>query len=827
MIRCPKCSALNKDGSGFCNKCGSPLHKTQLRCPMCGTLNPVGNLFCDRCHARLVLLEGVIPPESVAEPEEAPASRVQGISLPTRSSAAGERAGDKEAESLNWLEGLLEPAPEAKTSPSEMALPDAGLPDWIADLAPAEPVVQEEAEAAAVVAPAELPDWLSGLSPAEPAEEARSAPAISPGTELPAWLAGQGEEEPSTALDAPEQEPPPAPAEMPDWLSGLAAAEPAEEAVSAPAISPGTELPAWLAGQREEEPSAALDAPEQEPPPAPAEMPDWLSGLAAAEPAEEAVSALETLSDEGQAAAPQEKVTAEIPAWLADLAPAEAAPESSAVIFTAEETTDTQNAETPATEPAAKKTPPTPAWLQEVTPAPETVSQLPSVPAFTLEEDESLEEETDEDAVFLAEPAEKAVEIPDWLRDMAPASKEEAPAGEALQQAEVPRWLEGLKPPGTGPLSETALPDTEPRTVGEEMAGALIRAEIPTWVQQLRPDTTAAVTAPSPFDEVATSLRAETGPLTGLQGILPALPVVDMPADFQPQPTLGMSTHVLEEAQLWQDLLQHPQSTKRPVARAHDRPGWGELVSRLVVAVMLVLAALVPILGFLPEPLAQPPVQAGVAPLQLAIEGLQAGDTVLVALEYGPAEANEMDHIIEALLTHLMERSVQVVAVSTIPEGEGLIQTWLDWAETRYQPAEGSLVNGGYLPGKSGGIAQFLELSPETQRAALLLVLAARTGPPRWWVEQNAVAGSRALPMGVGLSSAVGPRMRPYLDVYGVQGWLIGLPGTAAYWQARGAPPNDGLTRRLDALLLTQWVAAGLLLAGAAYYLTVGKKGAA
>ena len=156
-----------------------------------------------------------------------------------------------------------------------------------------------------------------------------------------------------------------------------------------------------------------------------------------------------------------------------------------------------------------------------------------------------------------------------------------------------------------------------------------------------------------------------------------------------------------------------------------------------------------------------------------------------------------------------------------------MIQTWLDWAETRYQPAEGSLVNGGYLPGKSGGIAQFLELSPETQRAALLLVLAARTGPPRWWVEQNAVAGSRALPMGVGLSSAVGPRMRPYLDVYGVQGWLIGLPGTAAYWQARGAPPNDGLTRRLDALLLTQWVAAGLLLAGAAYYLTVGKKGAA
>jgi hypothetical protein len=376
-------------------------------------------------------------------------------------------------------------------------------------------------------------------------------------------------------------------------------------------------------------------------------------------------------------------------------------------------------------------------------------------------------------------------------------------------------------------LSETALPDTEPSTVGEEVTGDLVKAEIPAWVQQLRPDTTAAVAAPSPFDGVATSLREETGPLTGLQGLLPALPVVDMPADFQPQPTLGMSSHILEEAQLWQDLLQHPQSTKRPVARAHARPGGGEMVSRWAVAVLLVLAALVPILGFLPETLAQPPVQAGVAPLQLAVEGLQAEDTVLVALEYGPAEANEMDHIIEALLTHLMERGVQVVAVSTVPEGVGLIQAWLDWAETRYHPAEGSLVNGGYLPGESSGIAQFLGLSPETQRADLLLVLAARTGPPRWWVEQNAVAGSRALPMGVGLSASVGPRMRPYLDVYGVQGWLIGLPGTTAYWQSRGIRPNDGLTRRLDALLLTQWVAAGLLLAGAAYYLTAGRKGAA
>jgi len=779
----------------------------------------------------LVPLEKVIPPESTAEPEETSASRVQGISLPTRPAATGEGAADKGEESLNWLEGLLKPESEAETPPSETSLPTAGLPDWIADLAPAEPEVQEEAEAETTVAPAELPAWLSGLTPAEPTEESASAPAIPQDTELPEWLAAQGEEEPPAALSTPEQEAPPAPAEMPAWLSGLTPAEPAEEAASAPAISRDTELPEWLTTQREEEPSAALNTPEQEISPAPAEMPAWLSGLTPAEPAEEAAtSALDTLSDESQKPTPQEEVAAEIPAWLADLAPAGTAPESKTVIFTDEETTSAQEIKTPVPELETEKAHKTPAWLQEITPAPETISPPPSVPAFTLEEGEPPAEETGEGVVFLDEPAElaeKAVEIPDWLRDLAPTSTEEAPASAALQQAEVPQWLESLRPPGTGPLPETALPDTEPGSIGEEVAGGLIKAEIPTWVQQLRPDTTATVAAPSPLDEVATSPQEEAGPLKGLQGILPALPVVDMPPDFQPQPALGASSQVMEAAQLWQDLLQHPRSTKRPVARAHARPGWGQTVSRWIVAVLLVLAALAPILGFLPETLAQPPLQAGVAPLQLAVEGLQAGDTALVALEYGPAEANEMDHITEALLTHLMEHGVQVVAVSTVPEGVGLIQTWLDWAETRYQPAEGSLVNGGYLPGESNGIAQFLGSPQRTPKPDFLLVLAARTGPLRWWVEQNAVAGSRALPMGVGLSASTGPRMRPYLDVYGVQGWLIGLPGTTAYWQSRGIRPNEGLARRLDALLLTQWVAAGLLLAGAAYYLTAGKKGAA
>jgi predicted amidophosphoribosyltransferase len=55
MIYCPGCGTANRDGSRFCNECGTKLPTmTSSLCSVCGTPNPPHSLFCEKCGARLV-----------------------------------------------------------------------------------------------------------------------------------------------------------------------------------------------------------------------------------------------------------------------------------------------------------------------------------------------------------------------------------------------------------------------------------------------------------------------------------------------------------------------------------------------------------------------------------------------------------------------------------------------------------------------------------------------------------------------------------------------------------------------------------------------------
>ncbi|MGQ9711016.1 MAG: zinc ribbon domain-containing protein, partial [Anaerolineae bacterium] len=128
MIYCPKCGTANREGSKFCNECGTPLPATGLRCPMCGAMNPTGNLYCDRCGARLIPAERVSPEEEKPERPSPP----KGISLP--SVPLGEEGWlselRAEAETLDLL-----PEEEIPERPEELeALPAAAIPDWLQGL---------------------------------------------------------------------------------------------------------------------------------------------------------------------------------------------------------------------------------------------------------------------------------------------------------------------------------------------------------------------------------------------------------------------------------------------------------------------------------------------------------------------------------------------------------------------------------------------------------------------------------------------------------------------------------------------------------------------
>src|SRR5512136_686911 len=117
MIYCPSCSTANRDGSRFCNECGTKLPTlTSSLCSTCGTPNPPNSLFCEKCGARLIA--------SLAEEPEAPEALTpatlvpKGLSLPTKLPA--------EVEPAAVAQSAVEPQ-----QPAEAAQPaEEEVPEW-------------------------------------------------------------------------------------------------------------------------------------------------------------------------------------------------------------------------------------------------------------------------------------------------------------------------------------------------------------------------------------------------------------------------------------------------------------------------------------------------------------------------------------------------------------------------------------------------------------------------------------------------------------------------------------------------------------------------
>ncbi len=731
----------------------------------------------------------------------------------------------------DWLQGLLEEQvkPQAAVSakkPAPEVAPQASEPDWLLGIYEEEgepqagaPFVEPTAKAAAEEA---TPDWLLGIYEEE-GEPQAGAPFVEPTAKAaaeeatPDWLLGIYDEEetrPQATVLTTKPTETAAETSVPDWLAGIYSEEETETqagpAAKTEKAAPG--VPDWLAGIYSEEKAEPLTGvfsaePEEEIAPETA-VPDWLAGIITESPVP-----VEPQAPLAGAEAPRET---HVPDWLADLEPVAPTPEekrpspfaASSTVFTAAAPEEAQAG------PSA-----TPEWLKGVTPTEQETAFKPAQPLFVPGEEEpgAFQEEYEE-------PVLAGSEIPDWLKDLSPAAPgpveketvfyERVAEDESLVRAEVPSWLQGLRPLGTGPLPplpEVMVPGAETPLPQE---GGLVRAEIPDWVQQLRP----APSAKGEAGEKRVLEPAETeGPLAGLRGVLPPGAVIDMPADFQPAPPSTFPEAIISQAQLWQKLLEQPRSVQRPVAQFRARSGSGQLAMRLIVAATLLAVTM---LGLLwgESPLAQALSRPHIEHLNKAIGELQTGDTVIVAVEYGPAEAGEMAAVAQAMMRHLADRNAHVMMVSTLPEGAGIVQSLLEPLALANRLPNGQAA---YLPGSASGVAQFLA---EPAEAKMIVVLAGRGERLRWWVEQN--NATQALPMVIGVNAATAPLAMPYLETPPVAGWITGLPDVVAYQEFRGLP-SGVLKSQLDALMLAHWAALVLLLLGLFYYLALGKKGAA
>ncbi|MDY7041549.1 MAG: hypothetical protein SVX38_11865, partial [Chloroflexota bacterium] len=466
--------------------------------------------------------------------------------------------------------------------------------------------------------------------------------------------------------------------------------------------------------------------------------------------------------------------------------------------------------------------------------------------------------DTEEVAPFL----EAEERVPSWLQELAPTTGEAAPAPpseegpaaaeEALEEGPVPAWLEELSTMEPIPFEEPSAvvgAEAPPEEVVEEVLPFSVGAEppievqapalpeegveevlsiptdveeltetgIPAWVMALRPSELEAEPGPS-REEMIPEAMETTGLLAGIPGVLPAESIIGVPHTLHPPTLMTVPGELALEARLLGEVVaqERPLAVSIPSKRGKRL---AQQIGRLLLYLALIASVLIPY--FLPIELFDESVSPApeTEDFYRTIENLSPDSVVLVAFDYDPSLAAEMDLQAEALIHHLMKRGLKVMTISMYPGGQALAEESLRGAASvyGYQPVE-DYINLGYLPNQPASLRAFSGLSPmanfayegtpvsETplgqriQRLSdfdLVIELAAGQNTLRWWVEQ---VGSQypSLLMVAGISASLDPYVRPYYETPGrsqLKGMLVGLSGAAQYEELTGRA-----SRALDSL---------------------------
>jgi len=805
----------------------------ELRCPMCGKANPEELDVCQFCQARL---KPVLPSAPIPEDEQAavegssrlpePAAQDDSLSdwlnflrdsgaesegppaesggedqpppageLPQWLERTGGEASEPvgEGDSQDWLDSLRkrgeeitgplgqETVPEESMDedwPASVKLPDQDyVPEWLAGASlgdqAGEPLAEPPSEEESSLESDDEPDWLQKIrlrqrDETEESQSVESAPAEEPG--MPDWLG-----EPASGVPAAPDEPAES---VSDWLADLrSGGAPVGEEVELPeAPATGEELPA--AEQELEQPLEETPAPPpeileeaaapvlgaaEEIPTAPQisdeEIPDWLAGLVAGKAAAAAAGSVEADAES-------------LPDWLADLDKPSDADSGVIVPFGEEEPGLTFD------------------WLQEQVRADQGLAVPPP------ESSEAEEVQAEKITPFVGD-------LSDFLEE------------------EYLSTPEGERPPAAQP---------------EE---GLTPAELPNWLEAMRPLDAAAMSA-AVLDEGESQIES-SGPLAGLRGILPAEPDV---ARLKKPPTYAMRLQVSESQQANANLLDELVKTEgQPRAVRMGAAITSQHVWRLIIFVVLIGVIIWKALTgsqevALPQPLPE------ILDTGSVIGALPSNSVVLLAVDYEPGFSGEMKATSAAVIDHLMLKGAYFALVSTSPAGVGLAEQLIQDASAlgghQYQVID-RYANLGYIPGGPMGVVGFAnaprKMTPfaldvdstavwsrePLQRVTrladfdLVAVLTEDADTARVWIEQVQPALD-STPLVMLLSAQAEPMVRPYYQSSSnqVQGMVAGLLGGGSYESAhQDLLAGDGPARRYwDAFSLSMLAAVILIALG-------------
>jgi hypothetical protein len=772
-----------------------------IRCPMCGKPNPDNLEVCQFCEARL---KPLIP---TSVPVDEPPSNEKKGGLPEWSSSGWDEVDESEdAPSLEdknnaqeWLNRIRADSSFEDESSSQLE----SEPPWEDEGSPSEESV----------------DWLQRIRSLQ--ETDRESQSID--------LKSQSEGESSTpspsvsignaeTLEGEEQS-------VPDWISRLYAANEDEaRSFREDSKSKPDELPDWLAEgltpQVEETTSSSKDAASSED----EHFFDFLPSLEENEPTSTA------LGDESGTDFSSKKPETNIPDWLKDLSvgddlsrlnneevvpeqiskPSDESPEADAII----PKTGNEIPELPVAfgEDETEAEDRAPAWLKESPESQEPDSaDMDDLQKWFADIDEGVSQAIESEP-DLAVPSHDE-DMPGWLKNLGTV------VTGTIEDDNIPKPSEGTVLPfvtqgefGDDMLDVEGLPDwltpeTETGgTVDEIDESGLTPAELPGWLEAMRPaeeETPGAILKSGPAER--------GGPLAGLRNILSAEPEI---TQFKKPPVYSAKLRVTDSQQNHANIFSELLSFEgKAEAIPHPSIVSSQWVLRWVIAIILTIVIGVVVIDnsqYITSPSTTAIPETTYAASRI-ISALPDQAPVLLAFDYEPGTAGEMNAASAALVDHLMLKGARLTLVSTLPTGPALAEYFIHNVLAQHNYTSGmQYINLGYIPGGSMGLLSFAQapqwvfppsyngVNPwETQPLQgiqtisdfdLVVVITNDSDVARYWIEQ-AQPQIGDTPLLAVVSAQAEPMVRPYFgdgQNAQLQGIVSGLTGGAAYEVAVG-----------------------------------------
>ena len=431
-----------------------------------------------------------------------------------------------------------------------------------------------------------------------------------------------------------------------------------------------------------------------------------------------------------------------------------------------------------------------------------------------------IEIAAEEEQALPTEPAEK----PDWLTNLEASStiKIEGvmPAGEAEpKKIEAEETVEQTDqaPPVTPDWLKTASSEETPPGP-KESGSPLAPAELPSWLEALRP--TDSVSPTGPVEDVSSADIVTAGPLVGLRGVISARPSA---IRARKPPTYSIKLRVTDEQKARVEMMEELLADEeKPTPLPSPPVLTSRNIFRLIVAVALLLPMVWMIIsGSQHASAPQPGNIPGVVDFTQQIQQLPSGAPVLIAFDYEAGFSGEMNVAIANVITQLVNKNAYLTLVATSPSGPALAESAINEVYTSLVGSTGSysnVANLGYIPGGTMGLVG-LATSPRSilpyslngynvwagaplngissiKDFNAVIVMTNDPDTARIWIEQIGPQLQLAdTPLLIVASSQAEPLILPYYEASPsqVQGLIAGLAGGVAYGRMVGNTQQNGV----------------------------------